>query len=161
MSSSLGGQAPCEQRGIHHKYPLSLDGRGLGRGCKQLPHKNIHFAKALRTNQTDAELKVWQALRAGRLMGYKFKRQVPVGDFIVDFVCFEQKLIVELDGGQHMGSERDVIRDARLNTMGFRVLRFWNNEVMQNIEGVLVVILQYLQIVAPSPQPSPTRGEGV
>jgi len=126
-----------------------------------MPHKNIHFAKALRANQTDAELKIWQALRAGCLMGFKFKRQVPIGDFIVDFVCFEQKLIVELDGGQHMDSEKDVMRDARLNAMGFRVLRFWNNEVMQNIEGVLVVILQYLQIVAPSPQPSPTRGEGV
>ncbi len=126
-----------------------------------MPHKNIHFAKALRTNQTDAELKIWQALRAGRLMDYKFKRQVPIGDFIVDFVCFEQKLIIELDGGQHSDSEKDVIRDARLNAMGFRVLRFWNNEVMQNIEGVLAVILQYLQAVSPSPQPSPTGGEGV
>ena len=92
-----------------------------------MPHKNIHFAKALRANQTDAELKIWQALRAGCLMGFKFKRQVPIGDFIVDFVCFEQKLIVELDGGQHMDSEKDVMRDARLNAMGFRVLKFFNN----------------------------------
>ncbi|MEQ1599404.1 MAG: DUF559 domain-containing protein [Methylotenera sp.] len=65
-----------------------------------MPHKNIEFAKKLRANQTDAEHKIWHALRAGRLMNYKFKRQVPIGDFIVDFVCFEQKLIVEIDGGQ-------------------------------------------------------------
>jgi very-short-patch-repair endonuclease len=75
-----------------------------------LQHKNIIFAKALRTNQTDAELKIWQILRAGRLMGYKFKRQVPITDFIVDFVCFEQKLVVEIDGGQHAQNSEDVLR---------------------------------------------------
>ncbi len=69
-----------------------------------MPHKNIKFAKMLRANQTDAELKLWQVLRASRLMGYKFRRQVPIDDFIVDFVCFEQKLIIEIDGGQHFNS---------------------------------------------------------
>ena len=118
-------------------------------------HKNIEFAKSLRTNQTDAELKIWQALRAGRLMNYKFKRQVPIDVFIVDFVCFEQKLIVEIDGGQHAESSKDVLRDARLIQMGFTVLRFWNNEITDNLEGVLMVILQHLQVAPPLPNPLP------
>jgi very-short-patch-repair endonuclease len=120
-----------------------------------LQHKNIIFAKALRTNQTDAELKIWQILRAGRLMGYKFKRQVPIADFIVDFVCFEQKIIVEIDGGQHAQNSEDVLRDAKLIKMGFRVLRFWNNDVMNNLDGVLTVILERLQTASPLPSPLP------
>ncbi len=94
-------------------------------------------------------------------MHYKFKRQVPIGDYIVDFVCFEQKLIVEIDGGQHFESAEDSVRDAELGILGFNVLRFWNNDVMQNLESVLIMILQRLQVTSPSPQPSPTRGEGV
>ena len=125
-----------------------------------MTHKNIRFAKSLRTNQTDAEVKVWQALRAGRLMHYKFKRQVPVVDFIVDFVCFEKKLIVEIDGGQHMGSNEDMLRDANLVWMGFRVLRFWNNDVIQNLDGVLIMILQQLQAATPLPNFLPQGGEG-
>jgi very-short-patch-repair endonuclease len=120
-----------------------------------LPHKNIHFAKAFRTNQTDAELKMWQALRAGRLMRYKFKRQVPIGDYIVDFVCFEQKLIIEIDGGQHLQSAADKVRDAKLTALEFGVLRFWNNQIFENLEGVLTVILQNLQTVTPLPNPLP------
>lgn len=120
-----------------------------------MPHKNIHLAKILRTNQTDVERKVWNALRAGRLMNYKFKRQVPIADFIVDFVCFEQKLIVEIDGGQHLESNKDLERDAELNVLGFRVLRFWNNEIIDNLEGVLTVILQHLQMTTPLPSPLP------
>ena len=131
-------------------------GEGWGEG--ELSHKNISFAKALRTNQTDAEHIVWQVLRAGRLMKYKFRRQVPIADFIVDFVCFEQKLIIELDGGQHMESAKDLARDASLRVLGFRVLRFWNNEVMQNFDGILAVILQHLQAATPLPNPLP-QGE--
>jgi very-short-patch-repair endonuclease len=123
-----------------------------------MPHKNINFAKKLRTNQTDAELRVWQALRAGRLMNYKFKRQVPIAEFITDFVCFEQKLIIEIDGGQHLGSTQDAFRDAKLKAMGFRVIRFWNNDVMQNLEGILMVVLQQLQTSTPLPSPLP-QGE--
>ncbi len=84
-------------------------------------------------------------------MHYKFKRQVPLVDFIVDFVCFEKKLIVEIDGGQHMGSNEDMLRDANLVRMGFRVLRFWNNDVIQNLDGVLIMILQQLQAATPLP----------
>lgn len=113
----------------------------------------------LRTNQTDAELKIWQAVRASRLMNCKFRRQVPIDDFIVDFICFEQKLIIEIDGGQHLNSKRDLGRDAKLISLGFEVLRFWNNEVMQNFDGVLAVIVTNLQ-KTPSPQPSPAWGRG-
>ncbi|NOT66632.1 MAG: endonuclease domain-containing protein [Methylotenera sp.] len=123
-----------------------------------MPHKNIEFAKALRTNQTDAELKVWQAVRASRLLNFKFRRQVLIGNFIVDFVCFEKKLIIEIDGGQHLESEKDLTRDAKLNAQGYQVLRFWNNEVMQNFEGVLSVIVQKLQTATPLPSPLP-QGE--
>lgn len=126
-----------------------------------MPHKNIKFAKTLRTNQTDAELRVWQALRAGRLMSYKFKRQVPIAEFIVDFVCYEQKLIIEIDGGQHLGSTQDIFRDAKLKAMGFRVIRLWNNDVMQNLEGILMVILQHLQTSTPLPSPLPQGEKGV
>ena len=131
-------------------------GEGWGEG--EMPHKNISFAKALRVNQTDAELKIWQALRAGRLMSYKFKRQVPISDCIVDFVCFEQKMIVEIDGGQHLESSEDELRDAKLTKMGFKVLRFWNNDVMQNLDGILMTILQHLQTTTPLPNPLP-QGE--
>lgn len=126
-----------------------------------LANKNLHFAKVLRTNQTDAKLRVWHALRADRLMNYKFKRQVPIDDFIADFVCFEQKLIVEIDGGQHMGKDKDLVRDMKLNAMGFRVLRFWNNQIIDNLEGVLTVILQHLQIVTPPPSPLPQGERGL
>jgi very-short-patch-repair endonuclease len=123
-----------------------------------LPHKNIKLAKALRTNQTDAELRVWQALRATRLFAYKFRRQVPIGDFIVDFVCFEKKLVVEIDGSQHLDNKNDLARDAKLKAQGYRVLRFWNNEITDNLDGVLAVILQHLRMHSPLPIPLP-QGE--
>lgn len=85
----------------------------------------------LRTNQNNEEQKVWQALRASGLMNFKFRRQVPIDDFIVDFVCFEQKLIIEIDGGQHLDNKKDLIRDAKLKALGYRMLRFWNNEIIK------------------------------
>jgi len=105
-------------------------------------------AKALRRNLTEAEQRLWYHLRAHRFMGYKFKRQKPIGRYIVDFACLEHRLIIELDGGQH--SEQvayDQQRDAWLRNQGYTVLRFWNNDVMQQLESVLE------QIVAPSPPP--------
>jgi very-short-patch-repair endonuclease len=110
--------------------------------------KSIEFARELREISTDAERLLWSRVRAHRLHGYKFKRQHPIGGFIVDFVCIEAKLIVELDGGQHAGSERDRIRDARLMAEGYRVLRFWNNDVLTNIDGVTETVLKNLR---PSP----------
>jgi len=85
---------------------------------------------------TDAERLLWSHIRAKQL-GVKFRRQQPVGRYIVDFICFEHKLIIELDGGQHFRSKKDVHRDNYLRECGFRILRFWNNEVLQNLRGVL------------------------
>jgi very-short-patch-repair endonuclease len=116
-------------------------------------------AKRLRADSTDAERLVWSRLRAHRLLGWKFKRQQPIGRYIVDFVCFDAKLVVELDGGQHADAlDEDAIRDAWLGSQGFTVLRFWNNDVLSNLDGVFMTITAQLP---PSPQPSPTRGEGV
>jgi len=98
------------------------------------PHRA--FAKSLRTDSTDAERKLWSVLRAGQIDGLKVRRQVPLDGYIVDFVCFETKLIIELDGGQHSGSAADLLRDEHFRAAGFRTLRFWNNEVLENLDGV-------------------------
>ena len=95
----------------------------------------------MRKDATNAERRMWSKLRDGRLNGLKFRRQVPIGSFIADFVCYEQMLIVEVDGGQHSESASDVVRDAELRRRGFRVLRFWNIDVMRNTVGVLDTIL--------------------
>ena len=121
-------------------------------------------ALRLRKDLTDAEFVLWQLLRSRQLAGLKFRRQVPVGPWIVDFVTFEHKVIVEADGGQHADSERDKERDSDLRARGFQILRFWNNEILQNEEGVLQIIIEKIG-KAPSPRglrprPSPTRGEG-
>jgi very-short-patch-repair endonuclease len=119
---------------------------------------SISFARQLRRRQTDAERKVWQILRAGRLHGWKFRRQQPIGRYIVDFVCLEKRLVIELDGGQHQDrADEDRERDGWLAGNGFKVLRFWNNDVMQNLEGVAERISREL---SPSPRPSPVEGEG-
>ena len=98
------------------------------------------YARDLRHNSTDTEKHLWYYLRANRL-GHKFKRQVPIEGFIVDFVCFQKRLIIELDGGQHLiDQEKDNQRTAKLEACGFRVLRFWNHEVLQSTEAVLTHI---------------------
>ena len=95
-------------------------------------------AKQLRKNQTDAEKVLWQQLRNRQVYGYKFRRQVPIGSYIVDFVCVSVKLIIELDGGQHAEQQDyDRKRTAYLEAKEFQVVRFWNNDVLTNIDGVL------------------------
>ncbi|PWC52342.1 endonuclease domain-containing protein [Azospirillum sp. TSO22-1] len=96
--------------------------------------------KSLRQNSTDAERRLWSALRNHRLNGLKFKRQQPIGRYIVDFICFEHGLVVEVDGGQH-GPHVDAARTAYLEAAGFWVLRFWNPEVLTRLEDVLATIL--------------------
>jgi very-short-patch-repair endonuclease len=108
----------------------------------------VATARKLRRNQTDAELKLWLQLRNRRLGGLKFRRQVLIAGYIADFLCEEAKLIIEVDGGQHAESERDPIRTAEINAAGFEVLRFWNNDVFQNIEGVLQRILEVAQLAS-------------
>src|ERR1700722_16918240 len=99
------------------------------------------LARRLRKNSTIAEAKLWRRLRARELNGFKFVRQEPVGRYVADFICREHKLIIEVDGGQHADSKRDIVRDAWLREHHYRVLRFWNNDVIGNIEGVLETIL--------------------
>src|SRR3954453_21846299 len=119
----------------------------------QVTRKTRVHARALRRDLTEAERLIWNALRAHRLNGVSFRRQTPVGPYIVRFLCHEAKLIIELDGGQHfepLHEKRDARRDAYLQGEGFRVLRFNNHDVMTNRDGVLEVIVAALQS-APSP----------
>lgn len=104
----------------------------------------ICFARELCKNQTDAEKKIWRYLRSKQMNSLKFRRQQPFGNYIVDFVCFDIRLIIELDGSQHIEEkEKDEERDQWLKTQGFTVLRFWNNDVMKNTAGVLNVVNDY------------------
>jgi very-short-patch-repair endonuclease len=121
-------------------------------------------ARHLRSNLTDAELRLWQRIRKKQLYGYRFRRQVPLGPYIVDFVCIERSLIVEVDGGQHdWRMERDFWRTAWLEAHGWRVVRFWNNEVSENIAGVLERLVIELQSGGdiPHPDPPPQAEEGI
>ena len=112
---------------------------------------------------TDSERLLWQGLRNRQLGGFKFRRQKPIGPFIVDFVCMEKKLIIEVDGSQHAGQkESDQKRSYYLMKKGFRVLRFWNNEVLQESDAVFTAIFSALsEHITPHPNPLPSRGEGV
>jgi very-short-patch-repair endonuclease len=104
----------------------------------------LSHARDLRRNLTDAETLLWKELRR-RILGAKFRRQVPIGSYIVDFACLPRKLLIEVDGGQHLESATDTERDRWLRSQGFRVLRFWNNEVFQNLQGVLETIAGHLK----------------
>jgi len=115
-------------------------------------------AAHLRRDMTDAERKLWLALRDRRLDGHKFRRQSTIGPYIVDFFCAEAKLIIELDGGQH-NEEADATRTRFLAERGYQILRFWNNEVLENFEGVLQVISETLK-KRPSSNLLPQTGEG-
>jgi very-short-patch-repair endonuclease len=118
-------------------------------------------ARAMRGAPTDSELRLWRLLRDRRLSGFKFRRQVPLGPYIVDFLCVGAKLIVEADGSQHAESPRDKARDAYLASQGWKVLRFWNNEVLQNREGVLETILAHASRPSSGPSgPLLPKGEG-
>ena len=117
-------------------------------------------ARTLRRDQTDAESKVWNCLRNRRLGGCKWKRQVPIGPFVADFVCAEAMLIVEIDGGQHSEqAARDARRTACLEQAGYRVIRFWNYEVNEDLEAVCTTIFTACQSCTPS-SPRPLRGRG-
>jgi len=121
--------------------------------------QNRHRAKRLRQNMTEAEQKLWQALRA-RQLGRKFRRQHPLGPYIVDFVCLQDKLVIEVDGGQHLLQVRsDQARTHWLQKSGYRVLRFWNNNVLKDINTVMERI--DAELTSSPPQPSPLKGEGV
>ncbi|MGE0825390.1 MAG: endonuclease domain-containing protein [Candidatus Binatia bacterium] len=120
---------------------------------------NTTKARELRKNPTEAERQLWQHLRLRQFEGYKFRRQQPLGPYVVDFVCLEQKLIIEVDGGQHSTQvPYDQKRSIWLETHGFRVLRFWNNEVLKEVEMVKEAIWKALRESHPHLHPPPSRG---
>jgi very-short-patch-repair endonuclease len=124
-------------------------------------------ARAMRSNPTDAERRLWSILRAKRLADLRWRRQVIIDDlYIADFICFEHRLIVEADGGQHAENPHDSDRDAYLTTQGFRILRFWNNDVLTNSDSVAEAILRAIDSSGaqtradPTPQPLSRKGRG-
>ena len=132
-----------------------------GQTNRKIIQNKLH--KKLRNQPTDAEHRLWQYLRGRQLQGCKFRRQHPFGDYILDFACLDRKIAIELDGSQHAKStEYDAERTKVLEKAGFRVLRFWNNEVFENIEGVVEVIIAALidPKATPSPPNPPLEGEG-
>lgn len=131
--------------------PLSPRERDRERGPKKL----LTRARALRQQSSEAEKELWEHLRARRLNGYKFRRQVVIETYIVDFICVEAKLVVEVDGGQHTEQMNyDAVRTARLEQLGYRIIRFWNHEILAELDTVLEQISSAL-MDSPSPQPSP------
>jgi len=129
---------------------------------KKHPVDGVHArARTLRRNMTEAERRVWQILRSLQMKGYKFRRQVPIGRYIADFVCHEARLIVEIDGGQHdHSSPQEAERSGFLRNEGYRILRFWNNEVLANLDGVHQTIADELRRVTPT-QTLPHDGGGL
>jgi very-short-patch-repair endonuclease len=158
---------PSPASRLRRSAPSPAGGEGREQAAREpRPLIATTRARALRAQMTDAEQKLWFALRDRRFANFKFRRQVPLGPFIGDFVCFGARLVVEVDGSQHADSPRDEQRDRWLAANDFLVKRFWNNEVLTNIEGVLTVLLEVLHERTPHParaargRPSPAGGEG-
>lgn len=142
--------------------PSPLEGEGKGEGQKPIKHlytnQALEYAKELRKNMTDAENTLWYYLRKEQMNGVKFRKQSPIGNYIADFVSFEEKLVIELDGGQHLEAvnvKHDKARDEFLKKAGYTVLRFFNNDIFENIQGVLELIYSK---IAPHPNPPPQVG---
>ena len=132
---------------------LPLEGGGERVGVKGLSG----IARGLRKRSTDAERRLWRHLRDRQIEGFKFRRQQPVGRYVVDFVNLERKVVVEVDGGQHALDPSDKIRDEWLRAEGYHVLRFWDNQVFKNLEGVLESIRDVLLTPHPAPLPQGER----
>lgn len=125
--------------------------------------RKISFARKLRNNLTDTEKVLWYYIKSRQVQNLKFRRQAPIGPYIVDFVCYSIKLIIELDGSQHRDKEnmvRDQKRDDWLRKQGFKILRFWDNEILENINGVMEEILTYCPNQNP-PLTPPIKGRGI
>jgi very-short-patch-repair endonuclease len=137
-----------------------------GGGKPHMAHRVISSrqrsrARALRRDMTSVERRIWSRLRAHRFQGFSFRRQAPIGPYIVDFLCPDARLIIEIDGGQHaLETNRDAVRDAWLREQGFVVLRFWNNEVLTNLSGVLHRVAEALRQPLPPSLTLPRKGGG-
>jgi very-short-patch-repair endonuclease len=140
------------------RYPPPLVGGDRGEGINRpLANYLIKYARKLRRNCTQAEAFLLRRLRARQLNGLKFRRQQPIGNFIVDFVSFEKRIVIEIDGGQHATARRkDDDRDKWFADKGFIIMRFWNYDVFENLDGVLAVIRQRC-LTRPAPSPGPSR----
>jgi very-short-patch-repair endonuclease len=145
---------PLERR-MSPTSTLPLKGGGKRVGVKGL----TDIARRLRKHSTDTERHLWRYLRDKQIEGFKFRRQQVVGKYVVDFVNLEKKVVVELDGGQHALDPGDKIRDEWLRTGGYKVLRFWDNQVFSNLEGVLETIRDVLLASHPNPLPQGERGD--
>lgn len=139
-AASLHGPSPG--RSLRSRPTSPVKGEGKNGADREMRRR----ARGLRIRMTDAERKLWFALRDRRFAGIKFRRQVPIGRFIVDFVCFERRLVIEVDGTQHADSIADQRRDRWFVANGFRVMRFWNNEVFLNLEGVMTLLAEALYV---------------
>ena len=147
------------------KTPSPLD---AGEGGEGGSARTLTIARKLRAEMTDAERKLWSLLRRKQLAGFRFRRQVPLGPFVADFACYSARLVIEVDGGQHgVRVDHDERRTKWLEQFGWRVLRFWNEDVLREPENVIEMIRLALiesppqPSADPPPQPSPARGEGV
>jgi very-short-patch-repair endonuclease len=134
---------------------LPLEGGGKRVGVKDL----TGVARRLRKHSTDTKGHLWRHLRDRQIEGFKFRRQQPVGTYVVDFVNLEKKVVIELDGGRHTLHPGDRIRDEWLQAEGYKVLRFWDNQVFSNLEGVLETIRDALLTPHPGPLPQGERGD--
>lgn len=139
--------------------PLAGEGQLSRSESRERGRQLRRRAKEMCSAPTEAEHRLWQILRAKRFAGYKFRRQVPIDYYIADFICLAERLIIELDGGQHAENPADAKRDTYLRAQGFRIIRIWNNELSTNEEGVAELILLALRR-APSPQPLSREGRG-
>jgi ATP-dependent helicase HrpA/adenine-specific DNA-methyltransferase len=146
---------------IHTPRRVSIIGMHVPRDRSS---RLTRFARAMRSQPTDAESKLWKILRFKSLCGYRFRRQRPIAGYVLDFYCPSRRLAVELDGGQHADdrqAEYDRTRSARLKELGVRVLRFWDHDVLKDPQAVADEILRFLESLQPPPQPSPgVPGEG-
>ncbi|OYU15819.1 MAG: hypothetical protein CFE37_03345 [Alphaproteobacteria bacterium PA4] len=159
MAPSPHTHSPSPLEGEGDSTPLRRAGRG-----GSYPPVTLDRAKSMRSAMTEAETRLWHLLRAKRLERFKFRRQQPIGPFIADFVCQAQRLIVEADGSQHAESTADADRTAWLTGRGYRVLRFWNADILDRPDDVMATIyaarVEPLSPLAFGESPSPSRGEG-
>lgn len=125
--------------------PMGEDQGGGKPKIKHYSQETVKHSRQLRKNPTEAEKRLWRHIRDKQLNAHKFRRQFPIGSYIVDFICVEKRLIIEVDGGQHADSAYDKKRDIDLKAQNYHIIRFWNHDVLQNTEGVLQEIISSLQ----------------